>query len=941
VGASLVVDSGSYFTGNTVCNNNYLDFYISLSDGLIGDSNTCSTGDWNDVLTDGCTNKCPDTVVPELKISSIKNPSTGVVGETDFIDVTVVNKGNRDHPSLSAVDIALNVVGWVDSAVFDMRGLSEKTVTLEWTPQEPGVYSIAAEVDQAFTVPEYIEGNNFLRSPVDMTVTSPVDSDDDGVIDARDNCWYVKNPDQDDSGDNDCLLARMPYKVDPHCGDACDNCRTTSNIDQDESDYDGVGDACDLCPDTDRWTRVDEYGCALCIDSDGGRDYYTAGTTTSGFPGSPVFNDTCVVGGTYGSEISLIENYCDSADNIANETVPHPEDPYVTCIKGRFCITSDYDYTCDDEDNCPGVYNLHQDDHDDDGRGDQCDNCVYDPNPNQEDRDHDTPPYKGDTGQKLVDPHTGDACDNCPDLYNPDQYDWDADGIGNACDCNDKAMGPYEDGADCGGICGNSCIDKYYPNAQGTYLHLLQEHARCLPVVYNGDTDGKIDIVFMMAEDYGSDKAGFLADVRKMIGKGFYGNNLMYNNRDKINFWYLDSSEMAGLKVDANGMCRWSTPVIINEMVLYDSSFFCPMGSLGAILHVSSCRDYSLGTAFSSLNTSSTVILHEAGHGVFGLADLYDDARATPPCTTNYAFSGVPNFPNPNIYPDKTSCEAYSHEPANCTKFTSCGPGYWGGEKGPNIMACWCSSSDCHWGFDGERRVSGIFRQYLDPPAEETRKALVMKFSYDGTNLVLLSSMGVYGDVPERFLEWNGLRMITKDSGGTIVGSFSIGDPRYVDYVDPPGGDLLDETTFTVVLFFADNIKSLEVRDIQAGNKPLGVFDLEPAVRDFCSEYPTDPQCLSYDGDNDGVADQQDKCPGTVLPEVFAKLNPNNYGDIDGDKIFEVGSAKGYADSTYTITKTSGCGCQQILAQKPGNNEGEKKFGCTKGTMENFIKQKK
>jgi len=257
-------------------------------------------------------------------------------------------------------------------------------------------------------------------------------------------------------------------------------------------------------------------------------------------------------------------------------------------------------------------------------------------------------------------------------------------------------------------------------------------------------------------------------------------------------------------------------------------------------------------------------------------------------------------------------------------------------------MECNCPgypNTACPWGVDGERRVAGVLSQYWDPPVDETRKAFVETFSYDGTNLVLLSSNIVYGDVPERVLEWNGLRMVLRNSGGAVVGSFSIGDPRYVDYAYPPGGELLDETTFTVVLFFADDIKSLEVQDIQAGNKILGVFDLEPAVKDFCSLYPSDPQCMSYDGDNDGVADHLDKCLDTSVPETFVKLNPNNYGDIDGDRIFEVGSAKGYGASGYSLGMTHGCSCQQILAQKPGNNEGENKFGCTKGTIDNFIKQ--
>jgi phage FluMu protein Com len=106
----------------------------------------------------------------------------------------------------------------------------------------------------------------------------------------------------------------------------------------------------------------------------------------------------------------------------------------------------------DCEDNCPLVHNPDQADSDNDGIGDACeldtdgdgifdegsgsggigdepctggattdcdDNCRFDPNPTQQDSDHDG---------------VGDACDNCPSLYNPGQADRDRDGVGDACD---------------------------------------------------------------------------------------------------------------------------------------------------------------------------------------------------------------------------------------------------------------------------------------------------------------------------------------------------------------------------------------------------------------------------------------------------------------------------------------------------------------------------
>ncbi len=97
------------------------------------------------------------------------------------------------------------------------------------------------------------------------------------------------------------------------------------------------------------------------------------------------------------------------------------------------------------------------------------------------------------------------------------------------------------------------------------------------------------------------------------------------------------------------------------------------------------------------------------------------------------------------------------------------------------------------------------------------------------------------------------------------------------------------------------------------------------------------------DEDGDGVLDEDDICPRTILYEGVPteKLNPNHYADIDGDTIFEVTVPKGrrkvIVDSDYTLADTYGCSCEQILAIKPGKDSGELKYGCTLGTMETFV----
>jgi hypothetical protein len=60
--------------------------------------------------------------------------------------------------------------------------------------------------------------NNNIGMPPGPSYDSNLDSD--GWIDERDNCWFVRNPDQNDT-DGDCP-PKKPYTTDPRCGDVCE-----------------------------------------------------------------------------------------------------------------------------------------------------------------------------------------------------------------------------------------------------------------------------------------------------------------------------------------------------------------------------------------------------------------------------------------------------------------------------------------------------------------------------------------------------------------------------------------------------------------------------------------------------------------------------------------------------------------------------------------------
>jgi len=96
---------------------------------------------------------------------------------------------------------------------------------------------------------------------------------------------------------------------------------------------------------------------------------------------------------------------------------------------------------------------------------------------------------------------------------------------------------------------------------------------------------------------------------------------------------------------------------------------------------------------------------------------------------------------------------------------------------------------------------------------------------------------------------------------------------------------------------------------------------------------------IAADEDADGVPNDSDMCPATMLPEGVpsVSLGVNRFADIDGDGIFDTTSSKGKGPkNSYDLGDTAGCSCEQIIdAQGLGN--GHTKFGCSLGAMKNWV----
>jgi hypothetical protein len=207
-----------------------------------------------------------------------------------------------------------------------------------------------------------------------------------------------------------------------------------------------------------------------------------------------------------------------------------------------------------------------------------------------------------------------------------------------------------------------------------------------------------------------------------------------------------------------------------------------------------------------------------------------------------------------------------------------------------------------------------------DPAITDTLPVITGSVSYCGP---IIQTNGFDAELGPDLWQWNSALALVGDVitvvGEPITMSLVIRDPS-LDMIQP-GAVFTDPA-----LWFEPNVLRELVIDFGDGFSATGQIVAASSM------------ILNPDSDGDGVPDDVDACPDTVIPELLPTqyLGNNRWVLHDPEGTFTQGYPQAGRKYTVTIEDTRGCTCNQI-ADEVGLGAGHYKFGCSTGEIKEWI----
>lgn len=442
-----------------------------------------------------------------------------------------------------------------------------------------------------------------------------------------------------------------------------------------------------------------------------------------------------------------------------------------------------------------------------------------------------------------------------------------------------------------------------------------------------GSKAKRIDLVFIKDVDYTRTNEYFLSKVKEMIDERLLKIAPVRGFNDSFNFYvsYLpgDSDNVDGKRC--------------GEAVLPpDFANLCPFYDAAVVVHADTFTDCHVRKVFSTEDNTKSSFIHEAGHGLFGLTDEYDDFNETHPkesCKTRRAATST------NTYVSRADCEkdVRAHPDSgwttdDCYMFTKCESNECRRTQPPRPRRADLVCDGGQWKINETKKtimVTGYEWKNGYSPSSTWRimellktlgktasdagyifaeadpdKAVIIRLEINDEGVWQLEpATFVFGNPPEYFFPHYDYKVTVYDADHVALGEFGFDDPRLIQYGDPNQADqpLAQAQLQLVIPLFSSNAYAL----IKDATHELLAVDLSPTISGLTTETNRPPTAICKN-----VVINANEGTGCQANMDVADLVNNGSFDLDNDNIaIEVsptGPYRGTVQVTLKVRDTKG-----------------------------------